>query len=69
MALYNTANIRKTKQAIKKALKNQVDGVGYSLVEVLSPCPSIWRMPPVDCMAHMEQVVLKEFPLGVFKDA
>ena len=69
VALYDTANIRRTKRAIKRALKNQVDGVGYSLVEVLSPCPSIWHMPPVDCMAHMEQVVLKEFPLGVFKDA
>lgn len=67
VSLHNTANINKAKGTIKKALENQINGVGYSMVEILSPCPSIWHMKPVDCMAHIEKEIMKEFPLGVFK--
>lgn len=68
VSLHDTANIRKTKQTIKKAFENQINGVGYSMVEILSPCPSIWHMKPVDCMEYIAKVVMEEFPLGIFKD-
>lgn len=68
VSLHNTANILKTKATIKKAFENQINGVGYSMVEILSPCPSIWHMNPADCMERVEKEVMKEFPLGVFRD-
>ncbi len=68
VSLHDTANINKTKQTIKKALQNQIDGKGYSFVEIMSPCPSVWKMQPTDCMDHIKEVILQEYPLGVFKD-
>ncbi len=62
------AKIRQTKKAILKAFKNQVDGKGFSMVEVLCTCPTNWGMKPVDatkwCIDSMEKV----FPLGVYRD-
>lgn len=68
VSLHDTTNIRKTKQAIKKAFENQINGVGYSMVEILSPCPSIWHMKPVNCMDRIAKEVIEEFPVGVFKN-
>lgn len=67
-SLQDTAAILNTKRVIKKALLNQINGVGYSMVEVLSPCPSMWRLSPIDCMEHIKTTVSKEYPVGVFKD-
>ncbi len=61
-------NVRKAKKAIKKAFQNQVDGVGYSLIEVVSTCPTNWGMTPQDAFAWMRENMLPYYPLGVYKD-
>ncbi|MFA5096480.1 MAG: thiamine pyrophosphate-dependent enzyme [Candidatus Omnitrophota bacterium] len=65
--LYSPPEIIKTKKAIKKALMNQVEGVGFSLVEMLSPCPTYWGLSPQEAMSWIKNTMVKEFPLGVIK--
>lgn len=67
-AVNSPKNIKKTKQAIRKAFQTQIDDLGYSLVEVLSPCPTNWKMDPIDSWKWIDEVMTKEFPLGVIKD-
>ena len=67
-AVNSPANIRKTKKAIRKALQTQIDDLGFSLVEILSPCPTNWRMTTVEAWQWIDKVMAKEFPLGVIKD-
>jgi len=55
-------------RAIKRAVENQVRGLGFSLIEVLSPCPTIWKMTPVDAQRWVRDTMEKTFPLGVFCD-
>ena len=62
------AAVRKAKQAIITAFGRQLEGKGFSLVEVLSPCPTYWRLPPAEAMAAIGDWMVKTFPLGVFKD-
>jgi 2-oxoglutarate ferredoxin oxidoreductase subunit beta len=57
-----------TKKAIKRALSLQVNGGGYSFIEVLSNCNTNWRMTPIDANAYILSEVVKVFPLGIFKD-
>lgn len=67
-ALSSVARVRQAKKAIKHAFKLQVDGAeGLSLVEVLSPCPTYWRMSPVEAMEWVEKEMTKAFPLGRLK--
>ncbi len=61
-------NIRKAKRAIKKAFQNQIDGIGYSLVEVVSTCPTNWGMTPQDAFTWMDENMLPYYPLGVYRD-
>ena len=67
-AVNSPANIRKTKKAIKKAFQIQVDDLGFSLVEILSPCPTNWRMTSIESWKWVDTVMSKVFPLGVIKD-
>ncbi len=67
-AVNSPANIKKTKKAIKKAFQVQIDNLGYSLVEILSPCPTNWKMSSIDSWKWVDDVMQKEFPLGVIKD-
>ncbi|HOX23841.1 MAG TPA: 2-oxoglutarate oxidoreductase, partial [Elusimicrobiales bacterium] len=67
-AINTPQNIMKTKKALSKAFKNQVDGVGFSLVEVLSTCPTNWGMDPVASMEFLSKDMMKHYPLGVYKD-
>lgn len=60
--------IRKTKRAIKKAFEVQINKKGFSLVEVLSACPTNWRMDPLKSLEYISQNLIKHFPLGVIKD-
>jgi 2-oxoisovalerate ferredoxin oxidoreductase beta subunit len=55
-------------RAIQRAVENQVRGLGFSLIEVLSPCPTIWKMSPVDAQHWVRDVMEKTYPLGVFCD-
>lgn len=67
-ALFDTKHILETTKAVKKAFQNQVEGKGYSLVEILSTCPTNWRMSPVQSNAHVAETVTKVFPLGDLVD-
>jgi len=67
-ALSSPSNVLKTKKAIAKAFQIQLDGVGFSLVEVLSPCPTNWKMSPVESWKWIDEVMTASFPLGVLKD-
>jgi 2-oxoglutarate ferredoxin oxidoreductase subunit beta len=67
-ALSSVAQVRKTKKAIKHAFELQLeDAKGLSLVEVLSPCPTYWRMSPAKAMEWIESNMTKVFPLGRLK--
>lgn len=68
VALYDNKTRTKARKAIRKALQNQIEGRGFSLVEVLSPCPTGWGVTPVDSLKWIEQNLLPAFPLGVLKD-
>ncbi|HSQ19142.1 MAG TPA: 2-oxoacid:acceptor oxidoreductase family protein [Blastocatellia bacterium] len=68
VALYDNKTRAKARKAIRKAIQNQIEGRGFSLVEVLSPCPTGWGVTPVDALKWIEQNLLPAFPLGVFKD-
>lgn len=61
-------NVLRTKKAIAAAFQSQMNDEGFSLIEVLSPCPTNWRMSPVDANRWIDEVMTKEFPLGVIVD-
>jgi len=67
-AVNSPANIRKTKKAIGKAFQMQIDNLGFSLVEILSPCPTNWKMSPIESWQWVDKEMTKEFPLGLIKD-
>lgn len=67
-AVNSPANIVKTKNAIKKALQKQMNGEGYCLVEILSPCPTNWKLSEVDACKFIEETQSKALPLGEFID-
>jgi len=64
----STESVFNTKRAIKKAFTLQMQGKGYSFVEVLSGCPNEWHINPVESNRWIEEEMTKVFPLGVFKD-
>ena len=66
-SLHSPAEVVKTKKAIKQAFSNQIEGVGFSLVEVLSACPTYWGKPPKEALEWIRDVMSKEFPLGRIK--
>ena len=68
VGLGDNKQIAQAKRAIKRAVENQVRGLGFSLVEVLSPCPTIWKMPPVEAQHWVNDVMEKTFPLAVLCD-
>ena len=64
----NPANVAKTKAAIRKAFQNQLDGKGFSLVEIVTSCPTNWGLEPLEALDFLEDKMFKEFPLGVIRD-
>lgn len=68
VAVDTPAHVRQAKKAIKKGFKNQIDGVGYSLIEVVSTCPTNWGMTPEDSFVWMRENMLPYYPLGVYRD-
>ena len=60
--------IMKTKKAIKKAFMTQLEDKGFSLVEILSPCPTNWKMSPLDAAHWVDETMSKVFPPKVIKD-
>ncbi|MBQ3519014.1 MAG: 2-oxoglutarate oxidoreductase [Clostridia bacterium] len=68
VAVNNVKNIRNAKKAIKKAFQNQMEGKGFSLIEVLSACPTYWALEPTKALERLENTVIPYYPLGVYKD-
>jgi 2-oxoglutarate/2-oxoacid ferredoxin oxidoreductase subunit beta len=68
VAVHTPAAILKTKKAIRKAFEHQLRGTGFSMVEILSPCPTNWKMNTIDACKWIDEVMSKEFPLGVVKE-
>jgi 2-oxoglutarate ferredoxin oxidoreductase subunit beta len=61
-------NVRKTKQYIKKAFEAQMRGLGFTMVEILSPCPTNWGMKPVEAVEWLKDSMMPVFPLGEIKN-
>jgi 2-oxoisovalerate ferredoxin oxidoreductase beta subunit len=68
VGLGDNKQIMQAARAIKTAMENQVRGLGFSLIEVLSPCPTLFKMTPVEAQHWVRDVMEKTFPLGVFRD-
>ncbi|HHW27852.1 MAG TPA: 2-oxoglutarate oxidoreductase [Firmicutes bacterium] len=66
-SLHNPANIAKAKQGIKRAFSTQMEGKGFSLVELLSTCSTNWGMTPAQSLLWLERNMIPEYPLGEFK--
>jgi len=67
-AVTSPAGVRQTKRAVRKAFETQLSGLGFSLVEVLSPCPTNWKMTPTESCEWVDTQMVANFPLGVIKD-
>jgi 2-oxoglutarate ferredoxin oxidoreductase subunit beta len=68
VAVSSPAAIQRAKKAIRNAFQTQIDGLGYSIIEILSPCPVNWKMAPIDACKWIDDVLSKEFPIGVLAD-
>jgi len=68
VAVNNVKNVKNAKKAIKKAFENQVKGLGFSLIEVISTCPTNWGMTPDKALKWAEDNMIPYYPLGVYKD-
>ena len=68
VAVNSVAHVRQAKKAILKAFKNQVEGKGFSLVEVVSTCPTNWGLTPDKACAFVEEKMIPFYPLGCYKD-
>ena len=68
VAVNNVMHVRQAKKAILKAFRNQVEGMGFSLVEVVSTCPTNWGLTPDKACAFVEEKMIPFYPLGNFKD-
>lgn len=67
VSMHDIKNIRNAKNAIKKAFKVQIAGLGFSIVEVLSSCPTNWGIDPVNALKWIGEKMIPQYPLGNFK--
>jgi len=67
VAVSSAKYVVQAKRAIRRAFETQLKGLGYSMVEVLSHCPTDWHMTPLDATRWVEEMMMKVFPLGEFK--
>jgi 2-oxoglutarate ferredoxin oxidoreductase subunit beta len=67
VAVSSPKNIIQAKKAVKKAFETQINGLGYSMVEVLSQCPTDWHMTPIEATKWVEEKMVPYYPLGEFK--
>lgn len=68
VSVHDPKNINKAKEAIKKAFECQIQGKGFSMVEVLSTCPTNWGLAPLEALKWLEANMIPQFPLGVVRD-
>ena len=67
VSLHSPQEVMKAKKAVHQIFKNQIDSLGFSLVEILSPCPTYWGISPKGALEWIRDVMSKEFPLGRIK--
>ncbi len=68
VAVNNVKNIKRAKAAIKKAFENQINNKGFSLIEVVSSCPTNWGLTPQKALEWVDEKMIPYYPLGVYKD-
>jgi 2-oxoglutarate ferredoxin oxidoreductase subunit beta len=68
VAVSSPQNVMKTRRALKRAFETQMEGLGFTLVEIVSQCPTGWGMRPADAVKWLDKDMMEYFPLGVFKD-
>ena len=68
VAVNNVKNVKNAKKAIKKAFENQVNNKGFSLIEVISSCPTNWGLTPKKALEWIDEKMIPYYPLGVYKD-
>ena len=68
VAVNNVKNVKNAKRAILKAFRNQVEGRGFSLIEVVSSCPTNWGMTPEKALEWVDEKMIPYYPLGVYRD-
>ena len=68
VAVDSVPHIKAAKKAIRKAFENQKAGKGFSIVEVLSTCPTNWGLAPLDAIKRLQDEMIPYYPLGVYKD-
>jgi len=68
VSLGSTKHIMAAAKVIRRAVENQVKGLGFSFVEVLSPCPTIWKFEPVDAQRFVREEMAEVFPVANFRD-
>jgi 2-oxoglutarate ferredoxin oxidoreductase subunit beta len=66
-SLHDPKNIRMSKKAIRLAFETQVRGLGFSMVELLSSCPTNWGLTPLNALKWIEEHMIPAFPLGDYK--
>jgi len=64
----DAASVIKAKKAIKKAFTNQINNIGFSMIEVLSACPANWKKDPVEANKMIDEVISQYYPIGKIKD-
>ena len=68
VAVNSVKHVQQAKKAIERAFRNQTEGKGFSLVEVLSTCPTNWGMSPQAALGWIDSAMIPYYPLGVYKD-
>jgi 2-oxoisovalerate ferredoxin oxidoreductase beta subunit len=68
VALTDPKHHMRARKAVRRALQTQIDGLGFSFVEVLTACPTGWKMTPPDAVQWVEKVMFPVFPPGVYKE-
>lgn len=68
VSTHDVGSVVKTKRAIKKAFETQKKGIGFSMVEILSTCPTNWGIDPIESLGWVKENMIPVFPLGVYKD-
>lgn len=67
-AINKPSAVLRAKKAIFKAFLNQIENKGFSMVEILSPCPTYWGLSAEESMKKIDEIMIKTFPLGILKD-
>ena len=68
VAVDSVPHVREAKKAIRKAFETQKAGKGFSIIEVLSTCPTNWGLSPIDAIKRLQDEMIPYYPLGVYKD-